>query len=198
MLVEPVRRVTSLFPRVQLRITADLTPALFERLQRGDVDAALVVMPAGRSAPDPLQTRPIAEDDMQIVERKKSRAPAPMTPRDLGGRGWVLNPPGCQFRAALLEALETAEAPASVVAEMHNFHLQLAFVAAGYGMGFVPARFLRNYSNRRELRTIQPTGFQLKMMVAFVQAGRLGSLDRAARALEAEVAAQFGGERRRS
>ncbi len=192
-LVEPVRRLTGLFPKVQLRVTADLTPVLFERLHRGEVDAALVVTQAGRSAPDPLQTRPIAEDDMTVVGRKKSRTPARLALRDLGGQNWILNPPGCQLRAALIEALETAGAPASVAAEVHNFHLQLAFVAAGYGLGFVPARFLRSYPNRRELRAIQVAGFQLKIIVAFVRAGRLGLLDRAARGLEAELAAQFGG-----
>jgi hypothetical protein len=59
----------------------------------------------------------------------------------------------------------------------------------------VPARFLRNYPNRRELRAIQVAGFQMRMIVAFVQAGRLGLLDRVARGLEAELAAQFGSER---
>jgi DNA-binding transcriptional LysR family regulator len=196
MLVEPVCRLTGQFPKLQLRITADLTPALFERLQRGEVDVALVVMPAGRSAPDPLQTRPIAEDDMVIVEKKRSGAPARMALRDLGGRKWILNPPGCQLRAALLDAFEAADATASVAAEMHNFHLQLAFVAAGYGSGFVPARFLRSYPNRRKLRAIRVADFQLKMMVALVRAGRLGSLDRAARGLEAELAAQFGDVKR--
>jgi DNA-binding transcriptional LysR family regulator len=59
---------------------------------------------------------------------------------------------------------------------------QLAFVAAGYGLGFVPARFLRSYPNRRELRAIQVPDLRLKMTVAFVQAGRLGSLERGPRA----------------
>jgi DNA-binding transcriptional LysR family regulator len=196
-LVAPVRRLGRQFPKVQLRLSADLTPALLERLQRSEVDAALVIMPAGRTIPDPLRTRPIAEDDMIVVGRKGSRAPKRVALRDLGGRDWVLNPPGCQFRATLLEALEATGPPANVAAEMHNFHLQLAFVAAGYGLGFVPARFLRSYPNRRELRAIQVPDLRLKMTVAFVQAGRLGSLERAARGLEAELAAQLGNARPR-
>jgi DNA-binding transcriptional LysR family regulator len=45
-----VRRLTEQFPELQLRITADITPALFERLQRGELDAALALMPARGSA----------------------------------------------------------------------------------------------------------------------------------------------------
>jgi DNA-binding transcriptional LysR family regulator len=190
-LVEPVRRLTEQFPKLQLRIMADITPALFERLQRGELDAALALMPAGRSAPDSLQIRPVAEDDMMVVASKKSRAPSRLALHELRGRNWILNPPGCQLRAALLDALKPAGESVSVVAEMHNFHLQLAFVAAGHGWGFVPARFLRNHPRRRELRAIRVAGVHLTMIAAFVQAGRLGSLDCAARGLEAELAAQF-------
>jgi DNA-binding transcriptional LysR family regulator len=196
-LVAPVRRLGERFPKLQLRLTADLTPALFERLQRSEVDAALVILPAGRSAPEPLQTRPVADDEMVVVGRKGSRAPTRVPLRDLGRRDWILNPHGCQLRATLLGAMETTGAPANVVAEMHNFHLQLAFVAAGYGLGFVPASFLRSYPNRRELRAIQVPGLRLKLTVALVQAGRLGSLERAARGLEAELAAQLGNAKRR-
>jgi hypothetical protein len=72
---------------------------------------------------------------------------------------------------------------------MYSFHLQLAYVAADHGLGFVPARFLRNHSRRRELKAIRVAGLHLTMIAAVVQAGRLGSLDRAARRLKAELAA---------
>jgi DNA-binding transcriptional LysR family regulator len=95
----------------------------------------------------------------------------------------------------LLDALKAADELVSVVAEMHSFHLQLSFVAADHGVGFVPARFLRNHPRRRELRAIRVAGFHLTMIAAFVQACDLGSLDRAARTLKAELAAQFGNGR---
>ena len=188
-LVEPVRRLTEQFPKLQLRITADITPALFERLQRGELDAALALMPARGSASDLVQIEPVAQDDMMVVASKKSKFPTKLTLHELGGHNWILNPPGCPLRAGLLDALKAANEPVNIVAEMYSFHLQLAFVAADHGLGFVPARFLRNHPRRRELRAIRVAGLHLTMIAAFVQAGRLGSLDRAARRLKAELAA---------
>jgi len=40
-----------------------------------------------------------------------------------------------------------------VAAEIHNMHMQLAFVQAGYGIGLLPARFIG-----RNLSVLRSTG----------------------------------------
>jgi DNA-binding transcriptional LysR family regulator len=68
------------------------------------------------------------------------------------------------------------------VAEIHNMHLQLAFIKAGYGLGLLPERFVRRYAGGA-VRVVKPKGFELQMTIAIVRAGPLGSLE--------AVAAQF-------
>src|SRR5262249_25011732 len=109
--------------------------------------------------------------------------------RELAERPWVLNPPGCMLRAALLETMARAGAAASIAAEVHNMHMQLAFVAAGYGIGLLPERFIARHAKRAAIRILRPHGFALTMNVAFVRAGQLGSLEAPARQLEADVRA---------
>jgi DNA-binding transcriptional LysR family regulator len=43
--------------------------------------------------------------------------------------------------------MERAGFTPMIAAEIHNMHMQLAFVQAGYGVGLLPARFIaRNHS----------------------------------------------------
>ena len=50
----------------------------------------------------------------------------------LGRAPWVLNPPGCPLRASLIDRMERAGFTPTIAAEVHNMHLQLAFVQSGH------------------------------------------------------------------
>ena len=119
---------------------------------------------------------------MVIVEKGRSRGARTPTWQALSASQWVLNPPGCPLRAALLGILDKAGPPAMIAAEIHNMHLQLAFIKAGYGRGLLPERFVRRYAGGA-IRMIKPKDFELQMTIAIVRAGPLGSLE--------AVAAQF-------
>jgi DNA-binding transcriptional LysR family regulator len=71
-----------------------------------------------------------------------------------------------------------------IAAEIHNVHLQLAFVQSGYGVGLLPARFIvRNHSSDT-VKVLRPPSFDLHPSIAVVRLGQLGALEKAVGLLE--------------
>jgi len=71
-----------------------------------------------------------------------------------------------------------------IAAEIHNMHLQLAFVQSGYGLGLLPARFIAGTNALETIEVLRPPSFELHMSVATVRVGQLGALERAVELLE--------------
>jgi len=179
-LVEPVQALTKRFPKLRLQLLSDA--GLIAQIRAGQLDLAVVQVAESQMIPPPLVADIVATDRMVIVEKGRSRGARTPTWQALSASQWVLNPPGCPLRAALLGILDKAGPPATTAAEIHNMHLQLAFIKAGYGRGLLPERFVRRYAGGA-IRMIKPKDFELKMTIAIVRAGPLGSLE--------AVAAQF-------
>ncbi|HEY1890791.1 MAG TPA: LysR family transcriptional regulator [Steroidobacteraceae bacterium] len=190
-LAGPVGMLRQRFPKVRLRLLSELTGNLFERLLKGELDVAAVLLPEGQPAPFPLQTKVISTDRMLIVQPKAHGRKS--TWSQLDGKSWVLNPPGCTLRAALLDTMRKAGVSATVSAEVHNMHLQLSLIASGYGLGLLPERFIRREGSKLAVRTVAPKGFDLRMAIAVVRAGSLGALERTADDFERELAALLVG-----
>lgn len=176
-LVGPVRALTKRFPKIRLRLLSDLTGGLISKICAGELDLAAVLLPYSHVPPPPLLTDVVAADRMAIVEKAGGKSAGASSWEALSSKPWVLNPPGCLLRAALLGAMDKAGSPAMVAAEIHNMHLQLAFIEAGYGFGLLPERFIRRYAGRAALRIVKLKGFELKMTIAVIRAGPLGSLE---------------------
>jgi DNA-binding transcriptional LysR family regulator len=71
-----------------------------------------------------------------------------------------------------------------IAAEIHNMHLQLAFVQSGYGIGLLPARFIARNHSIDTVKVLRPPSFDLRPSVAIVRAGQLGALGKAVELLE--------------
>jgi hypothetical protein len=71
-----------------------------------------------------------------------------------------------------------------IAAEIHNMHLQLAFVQSGYGVGLLPARFIARNNSLDTVEVLRPPSFELHMSVAIVRTGQLGALEKAVELLE--------------
>jgi DNA-binding transcriptional LysR family regulator len=181
-LTEPTRALTEKFPQLRLRLLSDGTSTLFTRLLAGDLDVAIVALPVGRTAPAPLLTNVVATDRVEIVQGAAGKVDANW--RSLGEAPWVLNPLGCFLRASLMDHLERAGFTPTIAAEIHNVHLQLAFVQSGYGVGLLPASFIARSNSRDAVRVLRPPSFDLRMSVAIVRAGQLGALERAVELME--------------
>ena len=187
-LVEPVQALTKRFPKLRLQLLSDVD--LIAKVRAGQLDLAVVLLPDSRIVPPPLVADIVATDRMVIVEKGRSRGARTPTWQALCASQWVLNPPGCPLRAALLGTLEKAGPPAMVVAEIHNMHLQLAFIKAGYGRGLLPERFVRRYAGGA-IRIVRPKGFELQMTIMIVRAGPLGSLEAVASEFRDRLATTF-------
>jgi DNA-binding transcriptional LysR family regulator len=181
-LVEPIRTLTERYPTVRLLLLSERTPELLNRLLAGELDVAVVPFPEGRTAPPPLVTTTIATDRVEIVQSSAGKVGADW--KSLGRTHWVLNPPGCFLRANLIEQMGRAGLNPTIAAEIHNMHLQLAFVQSGYGVGLLPARFIASNNSLETVKVLRPPSFDLHMTVALVRVGQLGALERAVALLE--------------
>lgn len=181
-LIEPIQALAEKYPRVRVRLLSERTTELFSRLLAGELDVAAVPLPEGGTAPPPLQTILIARDRVEIVQGATGSVNGDW--KSLGRASWVLNPPGCFLRAGLIDQMSRAGFTPTIAAEIHNMHLQLAFVQAGYGLGLLPARFLVKSNSLETVEVLHPPSFDLHMCVAVVRAGQLGALEKAVELLE--------------
>jgi len=181
-LIDPILSLTEKYPKVRLRLLSELTSELFHRLLAGELDVAVVLLPEGKTAPPPLLTNIIASDRMEIVQVAAGKVDGDW--KSLGGAPWVLNPPGCPLRARLIDRMERDGFTPIIAAEIHNMHLQLAFVQSGYGIGLLPARFIARNHSIDTVQVLRPPSFDLHPSVAIVRAGELGALGKAVELLE--------------
>jgi DNA-binding transcriptional LysR family regulator len=181
-LIEPIRALTETYPKVRLLLLSERTPELFNRLIAGELDVAVVPLPEGKTAPPPLLTNIIATDRVEIVQSAGGNADSNWA--SLGSAPWVLNPPGCFLRAGLIDRMGRVGLTPMIAAEIHNMHLQLAFVQSGYGVGLLPARFIAGNNALDTVEVLRPPLFDLQMPVAIVRVGQLGALERAVELLE--------------
>jgi DNA-binding transcriptional LysR family regulator len=176
-LIEPIQALTEKYPKVRVRLSTELTGELIHRLLAGDLDVAAVLLPEGKTAPAPLLTNVIASDRMEIVQSAAGHVEGDWN--SLARAPWVLNPPGCFLRASLIDRMERAGFAPMVAAEIHNMHMQLAFVQAGYGIGLLPARFIARNLSIDPVKVLRPPAFDLHRSVAIVRVGQLGALGKA-------------------
>jgi DNA-binding transcriptional LysR family regulator len=176
-LIEPIEALTEKYSKVRLRLSTELTSELFGRLLAGDLDVAAVLLPEGKAAPPPLLTNIIASDRMEIVQGASGNVKSDW--KSLGRAPWVLNPPGCFLRASLIDRMERAGFTPMIAAEVHNMHMQLAFVQSGYGVGLLPARFIARNRSIGPVKVLRPPSFHLHRSVAIVRVGQLGALGKA-------------------
>ncbi len=194
-LTKPARALTEEFPQVRLRLLSEGASTLFSRLLAGEIDVAVVALPVGRTAPAPLLTTIVATDRVEIVRGAEGNVNG--TWKSLGRAPWVLNPPGCFLRAGLVDHLERAGFTPTIAAEIHNVHLQLAFVESGYGVGLLPASVIGRRKARDTVEVLRPPSFDLRMSVAIVRAGQLGALEKAVGRLEHGIRHLFEATRAR-
>src|SRR6201984_152997 len=123
-LIEPIRALTEKYAKVRLQILSERTSELFNRMLAGELDVAVVPLPAGRTAPPPLLTNIIATDRVETVQGAAGKGNGYL--KRLGRAPSVLTPPGCFLRAKLVDRMERAGFTPVIAAEIHTMHLQLA------------------------------------------------------------------------
>jgi DNA-binding transcriptional LysR family regulator len=184
-LIEPIQELTQKYPKVRVRLSTELTGELINRLLAREIEVAVVLLPEGRTAPSPLLTKIIASDRMEIVQGAASNVDDAW--KSLSRAPWVLNPPGCFMRAAVVDRMERAGSAPMIAAEIHNLHMQLAFVQSGYGVGLLPARFIARNRSIHPVKVLRPPSFDLHRSVAMIRVGQLGAFEKVVTLLESGI-----------
>lgn len=107
--------------------------------------------------------------------------------RKLAKQPLVLSPQGCIWKGLLFDRIQRTGESALIAAEVHNAHLQLAFVKAGLGLGFLPRSFVHRHSVGGSVRIIDLQDFQPRINTAVISCGVIGPLGAAARYLETAI-----------
>jgi DNA-binding transcriptional LysR family regulator len=181
------------FPLLQPSIGNDVSCQLLERLRLGELDGALVVLPAEKILPDGLEGVTLAHDTMRVVQARTSAQPRSSKCSEFYRRNWVLNPAGCMVREEIENRVERLGAPLMVAAELHNPDLQLSLIAGNVGVGMLQTSFLRTHSLRSRLRIIEHPNFNISIRIAFFRARHLGTREQVALELQRILVKHFEG-----
>jgi DNA-binding transcriptional LysR family regulator len=154
-LSEAVEQIQTAFPRLDLRLRTDWSAGLCQQVVEGGLDAAVVLLPASSRPPVPLTGRFISSLQTLIVqEGRQPRFRRPIRLLHLAKEGWVLNPLGCGYRAALEAAMGEREGALHVAIDTYGTEVQLRMVASGRGLGLVPRAALNASALRDEVAIV--------------------------------------------
>jgi len=126
------------YPKVELRLTEDVTPRLVERLQAGELD--LIVASLSLQNPDLLWTE-LFRDPMCLVvapEHRLASATVAEWAAVRGERLLVLKEGHC-FRDQVLTACTRRDAQMQAIFESDQFSSIFPLVASGFGVSIIPA-----------------------------------------------------------
>jgi DNA-binding transcriptional LysR family regulator len=161
----PLDAVRRSFPGLRVQVTSDWTGRMIEALRAGALDAVVGLVPQGQAAPGAANagaaSARIGREEVVVAAAADRAPPRRASLAALAGEDWVLNPPGCSYRAALQRACDRARVPLRVAIEVIGRELQLSLVARGAGLGLVPRRQLERSRQRRALRIVPVRDFAL-------------------------------------
>src|ERR1700719_868600 len=180
------------FPTLDVRVRAGWGAPLAAQVGAGELDAAIVMLPAGTQPAAPLIGRTIATVDVAIVQsRRHPRVRKAVALAELAKQDWILNPIGCGYRAALESAMKERDGSLRVAVDTYGTEAQLRMIASGLGLGLAPRSVLRASASRDEIAIVQATGFAMQLDIWLIHLREFGNLKRAIEALTATVAAGF-------
>jgi DNA-binding transcriptional LysR family regulator len=180
------------FPALVVRSHTEWSSELQRMVEKGSLDAAVLMLPSRAALPDGLIARQVATLDVKIVQSaEKPLVKRKTTIRSLAGHDWILNPDGCGYRAALERAMGSAGGHLRVSADTYATNTQLRLVATGFGLGVVPLEVLNTSAWRNQLSVVDVSDFALPLDFWLVYPQHLGNLARAAEALAQSISASF-------
>lgn len=167
------------FPALDLGCRTEWSSGLQLAVDRGELDAAAVMVPGGSPQPAGGPSSFIATLDIVVVQSRQAPvATTSVTMADIAEEQWILNPRGCGYRAALQRAMEGVGKQLRLGIDMHGTETQLRLVAAGLGLRLAPTRLLANSKFLPDLLPLAVADFALKLDLWLLRAPDLGNLDR--------------------
>ena len=125
------------YPEVSIELQTGTTQALLTRLERFEIEAAFVSEPFEHQR---YASVPAFQEQLVLISARGE--PRPRRAADLSQRTLVTFPNGCSYRRRLLEWLGAEGVTPGKVLDLASYHAIVACVAAGIGIGIVPAELL--------------------------------------------------------
>jgi len=191
-LTAPLDGTRQRFPNLRLHVSSDWTTALIEQVRGGALDCAVGLLTDAHARPPSLTHVGLGAETIVVVAPKTFEGRTSCCLADLSPHGWVLNPPGCGCRNALVRAFDRGQHAMHVTAEVFGEALQLALLARSGGLGLVPRRELDHSPHRHELRILDVRDFRLEATVTMVRPALAGRLAPAIEMLISELRKKLG------
>ncbi|MEK6348068.1 MAG: LysR family transcriptional regulator [Burkholderia sp.] len=180
------------FAALEVKVLADRSTRLQPMLERGALDAAMLMLPAGAPLPEGTTGSLVTRFDVKVVQSAaQPLADRRATMASLAAHEWILNPDGCGYRAALERALADHGHALRLGVDTYATETQLRLVASGLGLGLVPQAVLNASPWGRQLRVIEVEDFALTLDIWLAFPQQLGNFKRAVAVLAESVAASF-------
>lgn len=178
----PIQSLRQRFPKLRISLKSDVTLNLLERVRAGDMTGALVMLPAGGTAPGGVASVPIAREKFVVVRARTGRS---TEIAQLAEGPWVLNPAGCLVRDSLRTWLERSGISLQTAAEAHDLQLQLSLVSSGAGLGLLPESYVKKLPGNKRPSIVR--GWELSVSIALARAAHIGPNEVAVDFLEAKL-----------
>ena len=168
-LLDTLQKLNQAFDGLHTEVASGWGAQLVQRVDKGEIDAAVALFPATKVLPDGLRGRTLGRIELVVVAKKDALSRRAYKLRDIFGKGWVLNPDGCGFRAGLARALAEQGLSFKINLETFGTDLQLGLVANGVGLGLMPRPILERSRHRAQLDIVNVTDFKPVLDIWLVQ-----------------------------
>ncbi len=168
-LLDTLQKLNQAFDGLHTEVASGWGAQLVQRVDKGEIDAAVALFPATKVLPDGLRGRTLGRIELVVVAKKDALSRRAYKLRDIFGQGWVLNPDGCGFRAGLARALAEQGLSFKINLETFGTDLQLGLVANGVGLGLMPRPILERSRHRAQLDIVNVTDFRPVLDIWLVQ-----------------------------
>jgi len=196
-LTTPLDALRRSFPRVRLQVSSNWSTGLIEEMRSGALDCAVGLLTDAHAIPAGLSGIPLGAEQVVVVSASRTprrRDGTPWRLRDLAEESWLLNPPGCGCRAALVRSFDRQQLPMLIAAEVFGEDLQLSLLAHSGGLGLVPHRQLEQSPHRHGLQVLDILDFVMPATVTLIRNAVSGRFDPAVELLAGELKAKLCGQ----
>lgn len=190
-LLDTLQKLNRTFDGLHTEVASGWGAQLVQRVDKGEIDAAVALFPATKVLPDGLRGRTLGRIELVVVAKKDALSRRACKLRDMFGQGWVLNPDGCGFRAGLARALADQGLSFKINLETFGTDLQLGLVANGVGLGLMPRPILERSRHRAQLDIVNVTDFKPVLDIWLVQPLQPGPVQHAIDLFAASVEQAF-------
>ncbi|WP_460044498.1 LysR family transcriptional regulator [Pseudomonas sp. S2_H01] len=190
--LDAVTSIRKAFPGLEMQVATHWSSELQHLLVEGELDVATLLLSAPSSPPPGLDGTHVATLDILVVQSKRHPVVEQLTTiRSLSDCGWVLNPKGCGYRAALESAMGGHGQVLKLAVDTHGAAIQMRMIAAGLGLGLLPKKVLEESSLSDELSIVEVSDFSLQMNIWVVYPLQQGNLKQANDLLKRHVIDAF-------